>query len=59
MGGNPQRIPYYLIISLDKEEVEVFQLKDGVYTLAQKGDKFTYTFSLGECSATIDFSEIW
>jgi Uma2 family endonuclease len=54
-----QGIPYYLIISLDTEEVEVYRLNNGNYSLQQKGKSFSYTFSLAECSATIDFNEIW
>jgi len=54
-----QGIPYYLIISPDTEEVEVYKLANGVYTLEQKGKNFTYNFSLDSCIAAIDFKEIW
>ncbi len=54
-----QAIPYYLIISPDTEEVEVYQLRDGIYSLEQKGNNFSYQFSLGDGTATIDFKEIW
>jgi Uma2 family endonuclease len=54
-----QGIPYYLIISPDTEEVEVYKLNNGVYSLEQKGKNFSYHFSLGDCAATIDFKEIW
>jgi len=54
-----QGIPYYLIISPDTEEVEVFCLNNGNYSVKQMGKSFSYTFSLGECSATINFNEIW
>lgn len=54
-----QGIPYYLIIAPDTEEVEVYKLNEGVYSLEQKGRSFSYQFALGECSATIDFKEIW
>ena len=54
-----QGIPYYLIISPDTEEVEVYQLNSGVYALEQKGKSFSYHFSLGNCTVTIDFKEIW
>lgn len=54
-----QGIPYYLIISLDTEEVEVYKLNNGSYTLEQKGKSFSYHFSLGSCSAMVDFKEIW
>jgi Uma2 family endonuclease len=55
-----QKIPYYIIISPDTEEAEVYILEEGNYVLKQKGTSFTYTFTFKEdCSATIDFSEIW
>jgi len=55
-----QSIPYYIIVSPDTEEVEVFEFKDGNYVLAQKGHDFTYVFGFGDsCNAVIDFTEIW
>jgi len=54
-----QGIPYYLIISPDTEEVEVFKLNNGVYSLEQKGKAFSYQFYLGNCIIPIDFKEIW
>jgi len=55
-----QHIKYYLIISPDKEEVEVYTIEDGAYQLKQTGKEFVYTFSFAEnCTATIDFKEIW
>jgi Uma2 family endonuclease len=54
-----QGILYYLIIAPDTEEVEVFRLEGGTYVLDQKGRNFSYTFSFGDCSANIDFKEIW
>lgn len=54
-----QGIPYYLIISPDNEEVEVYKLNNGVYSLDQKGRNFTYQFSLPHCLVSIDFREIW
>ena len=54
-----QGIPYYLIISPDTEEVEIYLLNGREYSLEQKGKNFSYQFSLGNCSATINFNEIW
>jgi Uma2 family endonuclease len=54
-----QGIPYYLIISPDTEEVEIYQLENGAYSLVKKGKNFSHSFSLGECTAAIDFTEIW
>lgn len=55
-----QMIPYYIIVSPDTEEVEVYQLEESNYVMKQKGKSFSFTFTFPEgCSATIDFSEIW
>ena len=55
-----QNVPYYIIISPDTDEAEVYVLEEGSYALKQNSKLFTYTFQLSEeCSATIDFSEIW
>ncbi|WP_162944588.1 Uma2 family endonuclease [Flavisolibacter nicotianae] len=55
-----QKVPYYIIISPDSNEAEVYVLEESSYVLKQKGNAFTYSFSLEkDCSATIDFSEIW
>jgi Uma2 family endonuclease len=53
-------VKYYLIVSPDNEEVEVFELNEGVYQLKEKGHSFSFLFSFDEdCQATIDFAEIW
>jgi Uma2 family endonuclease len=54
-----QGIPYYLIISPDTEEIEIYKLNGGVYSLEQKGKNTSYHFNLGNCAGAIDFKEIW
>jgi Uma2 family endonuclease len=55
-----QGIPYYIIISPDSDEAEVYMLEENSYVLKQKGAAFPYTFTFEQdCSATVDFSEIW
>jgi len=54
-----QQIPYYLIISPDTEEVEVYKLVGNAYSLDQKGKNFSYNFSIADCNALINFKEIW
>ena len=55
-----QKVPYYIIVSPDSEEVEIYEWNDNTYDLKQKDRSFTYTFNFPEgCTATIDFSEIW
>jgi len=54
------KVPYYLIISPDTEEVEIYVLEGDEYALKEKGKSISYTFTFEEnCSATIDFGEIW
>lgn len=55
-----QRIEYYLIVSPESEEVEILSLENDEYVLKEKAKEFNYTFYFEEdCSATIDFGEIW
>lgn len=55
-----QGIKYYIIISPEKEEAEVYQLVNGTYELMQKGNSFLFHFSFEEdCGIDINFEEIW
>jgi Uma2 family endonuclease len=55
-----QQIKYYIIISPDQEEAEIYSLENNTYQLQEKGANFTYIFSLKtDCSITVDFKEIW
>ncbi len=54
-----QNIPYFIIISPDKEESEIYEIKNGEYILLNSGNSFSHTFLFQDCEATIDFNEIW
>jgi Uma2 family endonuclease len=55
-----QKVPYFILVSPETEDVEIYALKENDYVLKQKAKDFTYKFDFPEdCSATIDFSEIW
>ena len=54
-----QNIPYFIIISPDKEEAEIYEIKNSEYTLIKTGRSFSYTFNFEDCNANIDFNEIW
>lgn len=55
-----QQIKYYIIISPDKEEAEVYIIKNGLYQLEHTARDFTYDFSFEhDCNARVDFKEIW
>lgn len=54
-----QKIAYFIIISPDTEEAEIYEIKDGEYFFVKSGHSFSHTFSLDDCMADIDFNEIW
>lgn len=55
-----QGVTYYLIISTDTEETEIYALENGEYQLKQKGTDLNHTFHFADdCSATISFGELW
>jgi hypothetical protein len=55
-----QKIPYYIIVSPDAEEVEVYEFQNDAYKLSSKGKNSSFSFSFEkDCFATIDFGEIW
>lgn len=54
-----QGITYYIIISPETEEAEIYRLSGDSYTLATKGKNITFSFSFGTCGANINFGEIW
>lgn len=54
-----QGIKYYIIIAPDKEEAEIYELIDGKYHLKQSGKNIVHEFFFPECTALVDFKEIW
>lgn len=54
-----QGIKYYIIVDPDTKEIEVYQIENGQYMLRQKGEKFVFSFQLEDCSAVVNFGEIW
>jgi Uma2 family endonuclease len=54
-----QKIKYYLLISPEAEEVEIYLLQNDAYKLDKKGRNFVYTFDFSECAAIIDFAEVF
>lgn len=54
-----QGIKYYIIISPDTEEAEVYELEHGSYHLSKKGRNIVHDFFLKDCKAVIDFKEVW
>lgn len=54
-----EKIPYYLIIDVDKKTVEIFQLVKDVYEKKDSDQKQPFNFSLSDCQAEIIFENIW
>lgn len=54
-----QGIKYYIIVDPDLQEAEVYVLTDGEYKMTVKGKDIQHSFLLEECTADIDFKEIW
>jgi len=56
-----QKIPYYLIIDVDKNEIEIYQLKeDEKYALEKFSPAEPYTFILdSDCSIEVVLNHIW
>jgi Uma2 family endonuclease len=54
-----QGIKYYIIIAPDKQEAEIYELLDGKYQLKQAGKNIVHEFFFPECTARVDFKEIW
>ena len=55
-----QGVKYCLIIDTEKKTVEIFENKNGTYSIVTNSSD-DYIFSLGDegCTASINFGEIW
>jgi Uma2 family endonuclease len=56
-----QKIPYYLIVDADKQEVEIYKLNsEGKYILEKIDPELPYTFTFeDDCAASLTLSNIW
>lgn len=55
-----QKIPYFLIVDVNKKEVEVYHLEDGRYRLAEIPPATPYTFHFDkDCQVDILLDNIW
>jgi Uma2 family endonuclease len=53
-------VKYYLIVSPDTGEIELYELVNGAYNLQEKGHAFSYTFIFDDnCKIDVDLSAIW
>jgi Uma2 family endonuclease len=55
-----EKIKYFLIISPETEEIEIFQYAGNSFQLIEKGKNFSRQFVFNkDCKADINFAEIW
>lgn len=54
-----QKIPFYIIIDVDKKTVEVFKLMEDRYNSVSIEPKKPFAFTLTGCSFSIIFENIW
>jgi Uma2 family endonuclease len=56
-----QGIRYYLIVDIDKESFELFELKEGKYVLAEYdfSQSFSFVFGTDGCGASVTLNNIW
>jgi Uma2 family endonuclease len=55
-----QKIPYFIIIDIEKNEIEVYHLKDGKYELEKISTDLSYTFHLDDdCAIDVVLNNIW
>ncbi len=55
-----ENIPYYIIIDIDKTEIEIYLIKDGKYLQENFSPLSAFTFNLAEgCSINVVLNNIW
>ena len=55
-----EKIPYYLMIDLEKETIEVYSIADGLYQRVELNDNYLFTFHLTEnCKMEVDLHQVW
>lgn len=52
-------VKYFIIISPEREIVEVYELEHGEYNLVKKGRSIDHDFSFEGCEMSIDFDKVW
>lgn len=52
-----QGVKYYLIVDVNLKEIEVYQLREGVYNKGSGADK--YTFHLDDCTIAPDLNNLF
>lgn len=55
-----QGVAYYLIVDIEKDLIELYQLQQGNYVLLENQHSFSHQFYLvDDCKMSVDFSQVW
>ena len=54
-----EKIPYYIIVDIDRKETEVYHLTEGFYSKKYVDQQHPFTFSLSDCNIALIMDNIW
>lgn len=54
-----EKVPYYIIVDVEKKQIEVYQLVNALYEKKQVEQQLPYSFSFSGCSIELTFDNIW
>lgn len=54
-----EKIPYYLIVDVDKKLVEAYQLVNNIFEKKDLDQQHPFTLSFSDCQVEITFDNIW
>lgn len=54
-----QGVKYYVMVNVDKKEIEIFELKKQKYELMKKTKNENFVFHLKKCKVNFEFKTIW
>jgi Uma2 family endonuclease len=54
-----EKIPYYIIVDIDRKETEVYHLTEGFYSKKDVDQQHPFTFSLSDCTIALIMDNIW
>jgi Uma2 family endonuclease len=52
-------VKYYVLVDIVKKTAEIFELKEGEYTLVSTCSTNNFIFDLETCGLEMEFSKIW
>lgn len=54
-----EKIPYYLIVDIEKKQVEVYQFLNSRYAAQSVNSEQPFSFSFDNCRFDVDFAAVW